>query len=359
MDKNLKIEKKPHAPKKPQKSSGKRNIPLIMMVFVGLLLIIGSILLFPLAFSKSEKEVTIIIPRGATYSNVEDSIRKYYPKAWANRTLHLIKTRHPDFSKRSGLFVLPAGTSPFAAMRKLTSGNQTPVRLTINHFRSIESLSEAIAARLECSNEEFLKAARDSSLLAEFGLTPQQALSLFLEDTYEVYWNTSPRDVIKKIGENYRNLWDKKNRDSAESLGVSPAGIMTIASITDEETNKTDEKGRIGMLYINRLNSGMRLQADPTVRYALGDFDIRRVTLKHLHIESPYNTYRVDGLPPGPIRTTSAQTVNEILNAESSDDLYMCAKEDFSGYHNFASTYEEHVRNSLRYQHELDNRGIK
>ncbi|MDE5675491.1 MAG: endolytic transglycosylase MltG, partial [Muribaculaceae bacterium] len=145
----------------------------------------------------------------------------------------------------------------------------------------------------------------------------------------------------------------------AKDLGLTPAQLMTIASIVDEETNKLDEKDEIGRLYINRYLKGMKLQADPTVKYAVGDFSLRRILNTHLKTSSPYNTYLNTGLPPGPIRTTSVATIDQILNSKPSDAIYMCAKEDFSGYHNFAATYKEHLANAKRYQAALNRRGIK
>ena len=134
---------------------------------------------------------------------------------------------------------------------------------------------------------------------------------------------------------------------------------MIICSIVDEESNAKSEKGTIGRLYINRLKKGMKLQADPTVRFALNDFTIRRVTRNHLTVDSPYNTYQVEGLPPGPIRTTSVETIDAVLNSQPNDYLYMCAKEDFSGTHNFAADYATHQENARRYQNALNERGIK
>ena len=184
-------------------------------------------------------------------------------------------------------------------------------------------------------------------------------MNLAHDDVYEPSCHTPPTDLLAKTGPNYSPFGNDKNKKTAETLSPPPAEIMTVASITDEETNKLSEKGTIGRLYINRLRKGMRLQADPTVRFALKDYSIRRVTRKHLGVESPYNTYIHKGLPPGPIRTTSRATLDAILDSEPNDYLYMCAKEDFSGTHNFATSFEEHSRNARRYQKALNARGIR
>ena len=172
-------------------------------------------------------------------------------------------------------------------------------------------------------------------------------------------WSGTPEKIIEKIGKNYSNVWNDERRKKAASLGMTPQQVMILASIVDEETNAASEKGTIGRLYINRLDKGMRLQADPTVKYAIGDFEKKRITKQDLQFESPYNTYRNGGLPPGPIRTTSKRTIDAILDSKPHRYLYMCAREDFSGRHNFAETYGDHTRNALRYQHALDERGIK
>ncbi len=158
----------------------------------------------------------------------------------------------------------------------------------------------------------------------------------------------------------YRNrFWSKERRSKAASLGLTPSQVATIASIVEEETAKADEKPKVARLYLNRLKKGIKLQADPTVKFATGDFTLRRITGKHLAIESPYNTYKVNGLPPGPIRIPAAATIDAVLNAPKHDYIYMCAKEDFSGYHNFASDYATHMANARRYQAELNRRGIR
>ncbi|MDE6683040.1 MAG: endolytic transglycosylase MltG, partial [Muribaculaceae bacterium] len=242
--------------------------------------------------------------------------------------------------------------------RRLTHGAQTPVKITINGFRSLDNLTSRISAKLDFPADSLRKILADPEVMSPYGLTPDQALALFVDDTYELYWTASPEDVVKKIGANYLSLWNDKRRNRATILGLSPAQVMTICSIVDEETNAESEKGTIGRLYINRLNRGMKLQADPTVRFALDDFSIRRVKGEHLKADSPYNTYRYPGLPPGPIRTTGKTTIDLVLDSPANDYIFMCAKEDFSGTHNFASNYAEHQENARKYQKALDARGI-
>lgn len=341
------------------RSRKKPKILLYTLIATAIILIAGTISVAPFVFSRNSKTVTIRIPENATPEEVKDTLYKYLDHTFADRVLFMANAHAHDFYNRHGAYEIPKGMSPFRAMRRLTRGAQTPVRITVNHFRDLETLAEGISCKTDFTAEDFMKAATDSATLASYGLTPSQALALFLEDTYEIYWSWTPQQVVKKFGDNYKTMWTGINKDKANVLFMKPSDIMIIASITDEETNKNREKGRIGQLYINRLRRGMKLQADPTVRYAVGNFSIQRVTKDHLLTESPYNTYRVEGLPPGPIRTTSKRTVEAILNHPHTTDIFMCAREDFSGYHNFSSDYAEHMQNALRYQKALDERGIK
>lgn len=343
----------------PPRTSGNR---ILMWILISLAVVIcmGMFFIAPYMMSGSERDVTFRIPKGATMDNVRDTLLKYFPEDYATKVTKLLAIYPFDPEERHGSYVLPKGATPFATMRKISRGAQSPVRLTINGFRSMPYLAERMGRKMEFSPEEFMAVATDSTYLSKYGLTPEQALSLFLEDTYEVYWTASPEEVLDKIGTNYLTFWNEGRRElAANELELTPAEVMTVASIADEETNQVLEKGRIGRLYVNRLDKGMPLQADPTVKYALKDWGLKRITQEHTKVQSPYNTYIVKGLPPGPLRTTSRQTVNEILTSEPSTDLYMCARPDFSGFHNFASTYDEHLRNARLYQNALDERGIK
>lgn len=342
----------------PGRKNGSGRIMLWILLGLAVLTVIFLALLLPLLTASAPHEANIKIPAGATIENVRDSLEKHFGEKYASKVMKFIKIRNTDFSQRHGAYTIDKGTNALTAARKLTSGAQTPVKITINGFRSLPLLINRISAKMEFPADSLKAAVEDSQLMEQYGLTPQNAMALFLDDTYEVYWNSSARDVIKKIGENYKRVWNADFTKKAEELGVTPAELTIIASITDEESNATSEKGTIGRLYLNRLDKNMKLQADPTVRFAIGDFTIKRVTQKDLRFESPYNTYIYAGLPPGPIRTTSEATIKSILESQPNDFLYMCAKEDFSGTHNFASDYEEHLANAKRYQEALNQRGI-
>lgn len=333
---------------------------MMLFILLGLALCITAfmVVLYPVVMSSARQEATIRIPAGATERNVRDSLEKYLGPDYTRTVMRLARLRHTDFSKRHGSYTIAEGTNALGAMRKLTSGAQTPVRITINGFRSLPLLIDRVSRKMEFPADSLRAALADTKLMARYGLTPENAMALFLDDTYETYWSTPARDLIAKIGDNYLFLWDEERTTRATDEGLSPSEVMIIASIVDEETNARQEKGTIGQLYINRLRNNMRLQADPTVRFAIGDFTIQRITKADLRTESPYNTYIHSGLPPGPIRTTSRETVDAILNAEPNNYLYMCAKEDFSGTHNFATTYDRHLENAVRYQAALDRHGI-
>lgn len=346
---------------KPERERAFKSRRRMLYLLLGLALCIIAFLiaLYPMVMIGAPNEANIKIPEQATNEMVRDSLTKHFGEKYANAVMNLSALRGADYSQRHGAYTIYKGTNALGAMRKLSSGAQTPVRLTINGFRSLPLLIDKISAKMEFPADSLRAALADTALLAEYGLTPENALALFIEDTYEVYWTNSPREVLKKIGNHYKFVWGPGRTGNAEQLGLTPVQVMTIASIVDEESNIKDEKGAIGRLYLNRLQSGMRLQADPTVRFALQDYTLRRVTKAHLSTPSPYNTYMHDGLPPGPIRTSSTETIDEILQSKPHKYLYMCARPDFSGSHNFAATYEEHLENATRYQAALDARGIK
>ncbi|MCM1368987.1 MAG: endolytic transglycosylase MltG [Candidatus Amulumruptor caecigallinarius] len=348
--------KKPGRSGKEQRAGRKLQIFLpVLTIFI----VLGLVCLYPVMIPGAPRYAVIKVPEGATLEMLGDSLTRHFGKTYSNRVMWLVKLRGTNPLNRHGAYAINKGANALAAMRKLTSGAQTPVKITINGFRDINLMKKKIAAKLEFTPEALDSALNNADLLRHYGLTPENAMALFIDDTYEVFWTTTPEQLLGKIGDNYMKVWNPENTRKAAQLGMTPAEITVIASIADEETNDIAEKGTVGRLYINRLKKGIRLQADPTVKFAAGDFSIRRITGKHLKTDSPYNTYLNAGLPPGPIRTTSAATINAILNAPASDYLYMCAKEDFSGKHNFTDKYEEHLKNAARYQEALNRAGIK
>lgn len=345
-------------PRKPRKHRSSR-LTLWILLSMAVLLCAGMLTIAPYMMHRSETDVTFRIPKGATMQNVNDTLEKYFNSDYTAKVKSLMKLYGFDPEARHGLYEIPTGATPFATMKRLARGGQSPVRLTINGFRSLPYIAERMSLKMEFSADDFMKAVQDSAYLAKYDLTPESALALFLDDSYDVYWTATPYEVLDKIGANYVGFWNEGRRDQADGLGLTPREMVILASIVDDETNQKLEKGKIGRLYINRLDKEMKLQADPTVKFALGDPSLRRITNEHLTVDSPYNTYRNEGLPPGPIRTTSRQTLTEILNSEPSAYIFMCARPDFSGFHNFASTYDEHLENARLYQKALDERGIR
>lgn len=264
-----------------------------------------------------------------------------------------------DAAEREGAYRVEPGMSAWQVALKLARGGQTPVRVTFNNVRTIDQLAGRIAEQLCFSKDDLLALLQNDSVCADLGFTQATLPALFLPDTYEFYWTVTPEEFLQKMKREYRRYWMGQREEQAQRWGLTPVEVATLASIVEEETNKFDEMGTVAGLYMNRLRKGMPLQADPTVKFACGDFSLRRILKAHLAIESPYNTYRVTGLPPGPIRIASKQALDAVLNHRPNDYIYMCAREDFSGYHNFAVTWSEHQRNAARYQRELNRRGIR
>lgn len=327
-----------------------------------IIFILGGIILLyiflPVVADKSESQQIIRVPANATTEMVRDSLKKYYGDKFADKVALMSKIYKTDYRKRHGAYSIDSGMSPLNVHRRLSNGSQTPVMVTVNGARGIDILSERLAKKLDFSADSLKQQLQDTVFLSQYGIKPSQALALFIDDSYQVYWNASPKSVTEKIGANFKKIWNEERLKKAEELGLSPAQVIALASIVDEETNKKDEKPEVARLYLNRLKKGMKLQADPTVKFALGDFSLRRIRNEHLQVESPYNTYKVEGLPPGPIRTVTVADIDAVLNAPSHDYIYMCAKDDFSGYHNFAKDYNTHMRNARKYQKALNRKGI-
>jgi len=256
-----------------------------------------------------------------------------------------------------GSYVVSPGDRAIDFSRNIRSGRQTPVRVTFNNIRTLDALAERVASKMEWGADDFLAAC--DSLLPGKGYGIAQFPAAFLPDTYEFYWTASPADVVTRFSDTRDKFWNDDRKTKASRLGLTAIDVAVLASIVEEETAKMDERATVARLYLNRLSRGMLLQADPTVKFAVGDFSLKRIRDKHLAVKSPYNTYLYKGLPPGPIRVVERATIDAVLNAPQHNYIYMCAKDDFSGYHNFASDYSTHLQNARRYQRQLDKRNIK
>lgn len=259
-----------------------------------------------------------------------------------------------------GRYLLEDGMTTRELVTLLRSGKQTPMKFTFVKFRTQEQLAEYTASQLEMDAQELLDVLANAEFLKKHnGLTPETALTIFIPNTYELYWNISAKDFFERMFKEYKAFWNEARNEKRRKWNLSRLEVMTLASVVEEETNKNDEKQQVAGVYLNRLRKKWPLQADPTVKYAVGDFTIRRVLNKHLQVDSPYNTYLYPGLPPAPICTPSITSIDAVLNGEKHDYMYFCAKIDGSGYHHFSRTSAEHESYARKYRQMLNERGIR
>ncbi len=343
--------------KKKNKSSRRKQWRLWSAVALVTILLLGGLFVSYAFHVYDGNRVWVYVPANADDKQLCDSLRMTLGDEEGMRVYRLWWLMGGDVQKSYGAYQIAPGDYSVMISRRLKKSMQTPKKVVWTDTRKFEQLAQKVTANINCTDQQFL-AACDSILPLE-GLKKEEYAGAFIPDTYEFYWNVTPEDLVKKLRRYYHKFWTEERLGKAEKLGLTPIEVAIIASIVEEETAKRDEQGKVARLYINRLKKGMRLQADPTVKFAVGDFTIRRITAQHLHVVSPYNTYIKSGLPPGPIRTPDKRTIDAVLDAPEHDYIYMCAKEDFSGYHNFAVDYSTHLKNARRYQAELNRRNIK
>ncbi|WP_044201117.1 endolytic transglycosylase MltG [Flammeovirga sp. OC4] len=344
---------------------------LRIFLFVGFSVFTISILVyiyqvFYTANIQVDKEPAVIrIPHGASIESVSDTLQKYDILSELVPFRFVSKALKYNENVKPGLYVLQPNMTNLEAVRFLRSGAQTPIKITFNNARTIQDVAERITPRLEMTSEQFYEAATDAELLKELGLDSLTVKALFLPNTYEVYWTISPKQLMRRLKKEYDRFWNSKRKAKAEAIGLTPYQVSTLASIVESETIKSDEMPKVAGLYVNRLNRNWALQSDPTVVYAavqvgmVKEFtDVKRVLNKHLEVDSPYNTYKYSGLPPGPIRIPSTTAINAVLNAEKHKYMYMVADADFSGYHHFSKTLTEHNRYARIYQNALNKKRV-
>ncbi len=262
-------------------------------------------------------------------------------------------------SVKAGRYELRQGMDVIDIVRMLKLGLQTPLNVTFTSARGMDHLAGKLAKQIEPDSLALLEAFRSADLAASMGLKEEEMLAIFIPNTYQLWWTVTPEELVKRMNVEYDRFWTPAREEARKALNLSRVEVSTLASIVVEESAKVDEMPRIAGVYINRLRRGIKLQADPTVKFAIGDSSIKRVLNKHLTYDSPYNTYKHKGLPPGPIAVASIAAINAVLNYEKHNYIYFCARPEFDGYHNFASTYSKHLENARAYSAELNRRGIK
>ncbi len=342
----------------------KKTIYILSFVAVLLLLVGGSVAY--VAYSavmapvvKNDQTVYIQIYPGDDVRRVEEVLTSVVDFKTTAAFAPLMKHYKYETRVKPGNYAIRPGDSMRDICLRLLSGNQTPVKLVLPSVRTLDRLAGAVSKQIMTDSAAVMDLLTDVRFLDSLGYTSETIPCLFIPNTYEVYWTMSPKQFVTRMVKERNAFWTPARTAKAKALGLTPNEVITLASIVDEETVKNDEKPMVAKLYLNRLKRGMLLQADPTVKFALGEFELRRILYVHLQTNSPYNTYKYAGLPPGPIRIPTISAIESVLNPANHSYLYMCAKEDFSGYHNFATTLTQHNVNARRYQQALNRRGIK
>lgn len=356
MKSNVKKRKSPRKNNKAKASNHSLSLMIGGACAVVLLLSFLGFAMIPFSAKKGSESVWVYVPEKATSSSVKDSLKANLGSSMGSRVYILWKLMGGSASQSHGAYLVEDGQSALRIARNVAGARQTPIKVTFTGARTLTELSAKIAKQFEFSDGNFYDACME--ILPDSGYNTHTFPAAFIPDTYEFYWSSTPGSVVKRLLEYRNRFWNDERKQKLERVGLTKVQVATLASIIEEETAKSDERPKVARLYLNRLDHGMRLQADPTVKFAVGDPTIRRITGAHLKVASPYNTYLNKGLPPGPIRIPSAKAMDDVLNASQHEYLYMCAREDFSGYHNFAVDYATHSANAKRYQAALDKRNI-
>ncbi|MBS1575303.1 MAG: endolytic transglycosylase MltG [Bacteroidetes bacterium] len=297
----------------------------------------------------------IYIKTGENFEGVKDSLvsQNYISSpGWFDKTAKLIGFT-PDKLK-AGKYKVNKGMSLFNLLRMLKNGKQTPVNFVITKLRTKEEFARKAGNLFECDSAEVINFLNNIDTLKKYDLDTSNVMSIVIPDTYTYFWNTTPEKIFKKIYDNSLKFWTEERKKKAAEHGLNPTQAYTLASIIEEESNSKEDKPKIASVYLNRIEKGMPLQADPTIKFAMRDFGLKRIYEKYLQIESPYNTYRNKGLPPGPICTPSPGTIDEVLNSPKTDYLYFVAKSDLAGGSVFTSNYADHMKYAKEYQQALN-----
>jgi UPF0755 protein len=312
-------------------------------------------LIFKVNVDLGDKEsVIFFIPTGSDFNDVKTLLISENILIDKSSFEWLAEKKGYTSNVKPGRYQIKNHMTNNSLINMLRSGRQESVKVTFNNIRTRDQLSQKIGQLLETDSASINELLNNKTYLEDkYNMTPDEIMCIFIPNTYEFYWNTSAEEFVDRMHKEYEKFWNDERRKKAEDMGLDPIKVTILASIVEQETKKIDEVPKIAGVYMNRLNSGMLLQACPTAIYAVGDFTLKRVLKWHTEVESPYNTYIHKGLPPGPICLPPPTVIDKTLDYEKSDYLFFCAKEDFSGYHNFAKTNAQHEQNAARYQQAL------
>jgi UPF0755 protein len=337
----------------------KRNKFVVAFVIVFSVLVTGFVFYFYQVFFTEnilvEKgDQVILIEEDMTFKDLQDVV---YDQGIVNDMLSfsfVAKIFGYQENMKPGLYLLQKDMTNLQAIRMLRSGIQTPTRVTFNNVRLKSDLASKITIRLQADSTQFLNLLNNDSLISSYGFTNENIMTMFIPNTYEMYYTTTEEGIFERMHTEYENFWTEERKRKAQKIGLSPQKVSVLASIVQAESIKSDERPKIAGVYLNRLERGIPLQADPALVFAIGDFTIKRVLNVHKEVESPYNLYKYRGLPPGPINLPEINSIDAVLNADTHQFIYFCAKSDFSGYHAFATNLAEHNRNAREYQSALN-----
>ena len=301
----------------------------------------------------------IYIKTGYTYSQVIDLLEENNVLKDLATFQQVSKWKKYPQKIKAGRYAIKQGMNNNEIVNMLRSGRQEAVNFTFNNIRTKEDFAKRVSQQLEMSADSLLSLLNNAEEIRKYNVNPETVLTIFIPNTYQMWWNTNHYEFVQKMHREYEQFWTEERKRKAADINLSPTEIIILASIVEEENHRKDEQSKIAGVYINRLKRGIMLQADPTIKFALKDFERKRLLYTDLEVASPYNTYRNSGLPPGPIRIPSPTCIDKTLNYEKHNYIFMCAKEDFSGYHNFAVTSSEHAANAKKYHNALNKNKIK
>ena len=337
-------------------------IKRILSVFFVLLLLVAAYggwrLLGPGTAFSGERRF-LYIRTGTNYQQLLDSLRQDSLLQSPAFFDWIARKRDYPSNIKAGKYEIKKDMSLVDIIRMLRNGRQSPVRLFITKLRTRETLAAIIGKKFECDSAEAMRFFESNDSLSAFGLDSNNFMTAILPDSYSFFWNTTPGAIYRKMFAGHKTFWTPQRRQQAAERGLNPSTAYILASIVEEETNAQADKGKIASVYLNRIHKGMKLSADPTVKFAMGDFELKRIYTKYTLTPSPYNTYLNPGLPPGPICTPSQQTLTAVLESPKTDYLFFVAKPDLSGYSNFSSDYKEHLEYRKQYTQALDRRAGK